>query len=61
MTPDELAEWMAIAMQLRSASPERFDEIRKTLRETAAACALIADHDHELVLRARRPTKRYSA
>lgn len=61
MTPDELAEWIAIGLQLRGASPERFAEIVTTLRTTADACGTIAAYDEQLMLRIGRPTKRYQA
>ncbi len=57
----DLLSWMEIGARLAKSSPRRFEQISKTLRETLDATELIASFDHQLLLRADRPTKRYQA
>lgn len=61
MKLEDVLEWAAIGARLAVASPKRFDEIRRTLRETLDACETIAAYDYQLFTNRGRPTKRYLA
>jgi hypothetical protein len=61
MKLQDLLGWMEIGARLAIASPKRFAEISRTLRETLDAAEIIAAFDDQLFLRKERPTKRYLA
>lgn len=54
-------EWYELGERLRRASPGRYRSLVSRIREMVEGQEALADFDHQLVLRARRPSKRYSA
>lgn len=61
MKPDEIAEWLELGMRLRSAGPEKYEQVVESLRRVVDAQEKISDFDWQLMLRRGRPTKRYEA
>lgn len=61
MSPDELAEWIALGMRLRAAGPEKHEQVMEGLRHVVDAQETIASFDWQLALRTSRPRKRYRA
>ena len=56
-----LRDWLELGDELRVINPERYSEVLECVREIVEVQRLLAAHDQKLVLRDRRPTKRYSA
>lgn len=56
-----MAEWCALGDRLAMSGPDAFQDVLSKLREIAEAQEIIAKFDHQLILRVRRPTKRYLA
>lgn len=54
------AEWIALAERLRVASPEKFNDVLRGLREVVEASEIIARFDQQLFFRG-RPKKQYQA
>lgn len=54
-------EWYELGRRLRAAGPEKFDQVRAGLRDVVEAQEQISAFDATLILRARRPRKRYQA
>lgn len=61
MTLQDILEWAEIGARIAKASPQRFKEIRETLREALDAMEIIAAHDYQLFTSRGRPNKRYEA
>lgn len=57
----DVLEWVEIGARLAAASPNRFAEIKQTLRTTLDAAETIAAYDYQLFTTRGRPTKRYLA
>lgn len=57
----ESAEWVELGERLRSASPARYSQVLNHLKMIVEGQELLAEHDDQLILRPRRPTKRYAA
>lgn len=56
---DRLVEWVKLGHRLLQASPQRWDEIFKHVRLLVEGQEVIASADRQLVLRRKRPEKRY--
>lgn len=56
-----VVEWADLGRRLKAANPQVFDQISDLVRDIVDSQELIASFDEQLVLRGRRPTKRYSA
>lgn len=61
MSPDEMAEWIELGMRLRTAGPEKHEQVMETLRQVVDAQETIAAFDWQLAFRTSRPRKRYRA
>jgi hypothetical protein len=58
---NEVAEWIALGQRLRSASPGRYRKLVAQIKNVVEGQETLAAFDDQLVLRGRRPTKRYCA
>lgn len=58
---EQMREWLELGDSLSTTNPERFREVVECVREIVEVQGILAGHDDQLVLRDRRPTKRYSA
>lgn len=61
MDEEQLAEWIALGDRLKIAGQDKFEDVVGHLRAVVEAQEIIARFDHQLLFRARRPTKRYLA
>lgn len=61
MDPDRLVAWIELGMRLAAAGPKKLDQVEVALQRVVEAQEQIAGYDWQIVLRAGRPTKRYSA
>jgi hypothetical protein len=58
---DGMLEWLALGQRLKAASPARYRAVLEQIEEIVGGQEAIAEHDDQLILRARRPTKRYAS
>ena len=58
---DRMAEWVGLGHRLNVASPQKWAEIVKTVTALVEGQEAIAAADRWLILRADRPSKRYTA
>lgn len=61
MDDETFAEWIALGDRLAVSGPDKLRDVIERLTAVAEAQEIIAGYDHQLLLRARRPTKRYQA
>lgn len=60
MDDETEAEWLELGRRLMAAGPEKFDEVRRGMRDVVEAQETIAKFDWQLLHRG-RPRKRYEA
>lgn len=58
---DRLREWLDLADRLLRASPAKWEEVTRLIRQHVEGQELLAAADNLLVLRGQRPSKRYRA
>jgi hypothetical protein len=57
----QLREWVGLGQRLLAASPDKVEEVLDMVRRIVEGQELIAEADRLLVLRGKRPAKRYRA
>lgn len=58
---DEMLQWARLLERLRAIAPAKVRDTIRLMRGIVEGLELVAACDHLLVLRAKRPTKRYQA